>query len=702
MSELSAARASPPAAPWRIGVDVGGTFTDMVLADATGLTYSFKVPSAPADPSAGVLRVLRAAADAFGKPVEALLESCGLFVHGSTVATNTMLEGKGATVGLLTTRGFRDSLEIRRGFRENQWDHRRPFPPVLVPRYLRLPVSGRIDRDGCEVEPLVAADVEAALEEFGRERVEAIAIALINSFLNPVHERACAEIIRDVWDGDPDLVSLSSEIMPIMGEYERTSTTVVNACLAPRVVPYLKDLNARLAALGLERPVLLVQSNGGMTSVGRIATRPVRLLLSGPAAGVGALNAYRKAAKTGNLISMEIGGTSCDVMLMERGAVSVRDALTVAGYHVATPSVDIHTIGAGGGAVAGVDDGGMLFVGPRGAGADPGPACYGLGGTEPTVTDAQLVLGRLRPGPYADGSIALDRDLAFAAIERAVADPLGLNVEDAAAGIIRVVEQHLLLAVQRISVERGRDPRAFALVPAGGAGPMHGAAVGRTLGCARVYIPRHSGVFCALGMLHADIRHDLARVFLSTLDDVAPGELEAGFERLEGEARTMLAEEGFDRDAVRLARELDLSYRGQQWVVRVGLGDGAGRDPVDIRERFENEYDRLYGHTQPDGIVEISNQRVVGTGALPRLTIGGTGKATRDPVPLEIRSVFVDSGIGRRDIPVYAGVDLRPGHAVEGPLLVEERTTTVLVGASDRLEIDAADNLVVHLPTEAA
>ena len=649
-----------------------------------------------------MLRVLRAAADAFGKPVEALLESCGLFVHGSTVATNTMLEGKGATVGLLTTRGFRDSLEIRRGFRENQWDHRRPFPPVLVPRYLRLPVSGRIDRDGCEVEPLVAADVEAALEEFGRERVEAIAIALINSFLNPVHERACAEIVRDVWDGDPDLVSLSSEIMPIMGEYERTSTTVVNACLAPRVVPYLKDLNARLAALGLERPVLLVQSNGGMTSVGRIATRPVRLLLSGPAAGVGALNAYRKAAKTGNLISMEIGGTSCDVMLMERGAVSVRDALTVAGYHVATPSVDIHTIGAGGGAVAGVDDGGMLFVGPRGAGADPGPACYGLGGTEPTVTDAQLVLGRLRPGPYADGSIALDRDLAFAAIERAVADPLGLNVEDAAAGIIRVVEQHLLLAVQRISVERGRDPRAFALVPAGGAGPMHGAAVGRTLGCARVYIPRHSGVFCALGMLYADIRHDLARVFLSTLDDVAPGELEAGFERLEGEARTMLAEEGFDRDAVRLARELDLSYRGQQWVVRVGLGDGAGRDPVDIRERFENEYDRLYGHTQPDGIVEISNQRVVGTGALPRLTIGGTGKATRDPMPLEIRSVFVDPGIGRRDIPVYAGADLRPGHAVEGPLLVEERTTTVLVGASDRLEIDAADNLVVHLPMEAA
>ncbi|MCY4497928.1 MAG: hydantoinase/oxoprolinase family protein [Rhodospirillaceae bacterium] len=693
------AHASLPAAPWRIGVDVGGTFTDMVLADAAGVTRSFKVPSVPDDPSEGVLRVLRAAADAFGEPVEALLDSCGLFVHGSTVATNTMLEGKGATVGLLTTRGFRDSLEIRRGFRENQWDHRRPFPPVLVPRYLRLPVGGRMDRDGREIEPFVAADVEAALEEFRLERVEAIAIALINSFLNPIHEQACAEIIRGTWDGDPDLVSLSSEIMPIMGEYERTSTTVVNAYLAPRVVPYLKELNARLAALGLRRPFLLVQSNGGMTSVERIATRPVNLLLSGPAAGVGALNAYRKASKTGNLISMEIGGTSCDVMLMGRGAVPVHDELMVAGYHVATPSVDIHTIGAGGGTIAGVDEGGMLFVGPRGAGAEPGPACYGFGGTEPTVTDAQLVLGRLRPGPYADGSISLDRDLADSAIKRFVAEPLGLSVEDAAGGIVRVVEQHLLLAVQRISIERGRDPREFTLVAAGGAGPMHGAPVGRTLGCARVYVPRHSGVFCALGMLHTNVRHDITRVFLSTIDDADLDELEAGFSRLEDEARAMLAGEGFNGDTVRLARELDLSYRGQQWVVRVALGDGGGRDAADVRKRFEEEYDRLYGHTQPEGTIEISNQRVVGTGMLPGLKLGGVRNAAGDPEPLETRSAFVSPEIGWRDIPVYAGADLRPGHGIDGPLLVEERTTTVLVGAGDRLEIDEADNLVIRLST---
>lgn len=700
---MSAAEAQVtlPAAPWRIGVDVGGTFTDMVLADTDGTIHTFKVPSVPSDPSEGVLRVLQATADAHELSLRSLLESCNLFVHGSTVATNTLVEGKGATVGLLTTRGFRDSLEIRRGYRENQWDHRRPFPPVLVPRYLRLPVGGRIDRNGEELEPLAVEDVESAIQEFKAEGVEAIAVALINSFLNPDHERACATLIDEFWEGDPDLVSLSSEIMPIMGEYERTSTTVVNAYLAPRVVPYLKDLNARLAELGLERPLLLVQSNGGMTSLGQIETRPVNLLLSGPAAGVGALNAYRNASKTENLISMEIGGTSCDVMLMGRGDVSVHDELMVAEYHVSSPSADIHTIGAGGGTIAGVDEGGMLFVGPRGAGAEPGPACYGIGGTEPTITDAQLVLGRLRPGPYADGSISLDRDLAEAAIKRTVADPLGLSVEEAAAGIIRVVEQHLLLAVQRISIERGNDPRQFTLVAAGGAGPMHGSPVGRALGCARVYVPRHSGVFCALGMLYTNVRHDITRVYLSTVDGADAGDVEAGFARLEGEARDMLAKEGFEGETVRLSRELDLSYPGQQWVVRVGLGAAGGHDPADVRARFEEEYERLYGHTQPDGIIDISNQRVVGTGMLPELHLGSSQRASGDPEPLEHRSAFLTPELGWQEIPVFAGADLLPGHVVDGPLLVEERTTTVLVGANDRLEVDDADNLVFHLSEES-
>ena len=689
-----------PKAPWRIGIDVGGTFTDMVLADADGRVYTFKRPSVPADPSEGVLRVLQSAVDTYDTTLNALLEATSLFVHGSTVATNTMLEAKGAKVGLLTSKGFRDSLEIRRGFRENQWDHRQPFPPPLVPRHLRLSVGGRIDRHSDEIEPFVPADVETALRTFTDEGVEAVAVTFLNSFLNPLHEQACAEIIRDGWGGDARFVSLSSDVIPIMGEYERTSTTVVNAYLGPRVLPYLNDLNGRLSELGLDHPILLVQSNGGMTSVEQVASRPVNLLLSGPAAGVGALNACRTISQTENLISMEIGGTSCDAMLMGSGAISVHDELMVAGYHVATPAADIHTIGAGGGTIAGVDAGGMLFVGPRGAGAVPGPACYGLGGTAPTVTDAQLILGRLRPGMYADGSVSLDRALAESAINHAVADPLDLSIEEAAAGIIRLVEQHLLLAVQRISIERGHDPREFTLVAAGGAGPMHGAPVGRALDCRRVYIPRHSGVFCALGMLYSDIVHDVSQVFLSTIDDADPAAVAAGFERLEMEARQLLAGEGFKDESVCLTRELDLLYRGQHWVVRVPLGADGDTDPTDVRARFEREYDRLYGHTQPDGIIEIGTQRVIATGRLPKPHLGAPREAAGEPRPIENRNVFLNQKCDWREVPVFAGADLLPGHVIDGPLMVEERTTTVFVGPDDRLSVDKADNIVVDLLKE--
>ena len=394
-------------APWRIGIDVGGTFTDLVLTDSGAVSHVVKVPSIPADPSQGVLSALERLARNLDCTVKDVLRDCVLFVHGSTIATNRMLEGKGAKVGLLTTEGFRDALEIRRGLREDQWHHRQPFAPVLVPRYLRRGVGGRIASDGSEYAPLVAEDIDAALAAFEAEGVQAVAIAFFNSFLDGKHEAEAAAHVRqrrnDAW------ITTSAALSPMMGEYERTSTAVVNATLAPGIVTYLRNLDVKLRELGLSRPLLLVQSNGGAISVDQVAPRPVNLLLSGPAAAVGALNYYRHAIDgsgiapedAGNLISMEIGGTSCDVMLMSRGEVAMKDDLMIAGYHVSIPSIDIHTIGAGGGTIAGVDPAGMLYVGPQGAGARPGPACYGLGGTEPTVTDAQLVLGRLRPGAYA-------------------------------------------------------------------------------------------------------------------------------------------------------------------------------------------------------------------------------------------------------------------------------------------------------------
>ena len=677
----------PPSAtsivpPWRIGVDVGGTFTDMVLRDSADAVRIFKSPSVPADPSEGVLGVLRLAAQQLDLPLSALLRDCALFVHGSTVATNTILEKKGAKVGMLATEGFRDSLEIRRGIRENQWDHRAPFPEVLAPRYLRLPVRGRIGADGKELAPLMAEDVAAAARAFAAEGVESVAVCLFNSFLDGAHERSVGAELGKSWSGK--WVSLSSEVMPTMGEYERGSTAVVNAYIAPKVTSYLNALDEQLRQLGLPRSLLLLQSNGGAVSVADVASRPVMLVLSGPAAGVGALKGCAAPGEPANLISMEIGGTSCDVMVMAGGDVPVTDALVIDGYHLTTPSVEIHTVGAGGGAIAWVDDAGLLHVGPQGAGARPGPAAYGLGGENPTVTDAQLVLGRLRPGPLAGGAVTLDGTLARKAIETKLAKPLGLSVEDAAAGVIRLLEQNLLHAVERLSIERGHNPATFTLVAAGGAGPMHGTNVARSLGAKRALLPRAAGAFCAMGMLQSDVRQDYLKVFLADLDKVEPATLEAGFAELEARAG----------DAPILEREVDLRYEGQQWPVRVALN---GLDTSAARQKFEAEHQRLFGHIQPGGRIDITALRVIGRSRLDWTPPAARSPQVGAPTPREVRKVWIDPAHGWREVPIYDGADLRPGCRLDGPLLVEERTTTAFVGPRDRLEVDERDDFLVHI-----
>ena len=688
----------PLVAPWRIGVDVGGTFTDMVLRDTAGAVRIYKAPSVPADPSEGVLGVLRLAAQQLDLPLSALLRDCALFVHGSTVATNTILEKKGAKVGMLTTEGFRDSLEIRRGIRENQWDHRTPFPQVLAPRYLRLPVRGRIGGDGKELSPLVAEDVDAAAKVFAAEGVESVAVCLFNSFLDGAHERgAGARLTRSSpGNGFGKWVSLSSEVMPTMGEYERGSTAVVNAYVAPKVTSYLRALDAQLRQLGLPRSLLLLQSNGGAVSVSQVAARPVMLVLSGPAAGVGALKGCTAPGEPANLISMEIGGTSCDVMVMARGQVPVADELVIDGYHLTTPSVEIHTVGAGGGAIAWVDDAGLLHVGPQGAGARPGPAAYGLGAENPTVTDAQLVLGRLRPGPLAGGAVTLDGALARKAVESKLAKPLGLSVEDAAAGVIRLLEQNLLHAVERLSIERGHNPATFTLVAAGGAGPMHGTAVARALGCRRALLPRAAGAFCALGMLQSDVRQDYLQVLLADLDKVDHAVLGAGFAQLEARAREALARDGFDGDAAAIERELDVRYDGQQWPVRVAIGT-SGFDTAAARQAFETEHQRLFGHIQPGGRIDITALRVIGRGRLDWTAPAARARQVSAPKPREKRPVWIDPAHGWRDVPVYDGADLHPGCKLEGPLLIEERTTTAFAGPRDLLEVDARDDFLVHV-----
>lgn len=676
---------------WRIGVDVGGTFTDLVACDPRGAIHAVKVPSVPDNPAVGVLDAVERMAGAAGMDLGALLGKCSVFVHGSTVATNAVLEGKGAKVGLVVTDGFRDSLEIRRGIRDNPWDHRTPYPSVMVPRYLRRPVKERIDRRGRAVTPLDHADVEAAADFFSREGVESIAVCLFNSFAEGAHERAVADLLRakglDRW------ITLSSEVAPVAGEYERGSTAVVNAYVAPRAIPYLAVLARRLRELGLRSPLLLVQSNGGVLGIDQIRDRPAVLVLSGPAAGVGALDLYRPAIGADDLVLMEIGGTSCDVTLMAGGEVALTDSLEIGGYHLSIPSVEIHTVGAGGGTVSGVDPGGLLFAGPRGAGARPGPACYGLGGEEPTVTDAQLVLGRLAPGLQAGGTVKLDLERARDAVRRKVAEPLGLDLDSAAAGIVRLVEQHLLHAVERVSLQRGYDPRRFVLVAAGGAGPIHGVSVGRLLGCRRVYVPRLAGAFCALGMLHADVRHDVGKAIRTPLAEDAVAALDDSFRELERTVTRRLAETGFSGERTRLDRILDLRYAGQQTSIPVPCVGGVDA----IRSAFEARHARQYGHIQPDGGIEATAMRVFGVGKMDPLNLARVLAAESLPQPRIVRQVYLEEIRGRADTPIFDARNLGGGHRIAGPAIVEAETTTLFIGPGDVLSVDGAGNFSVEL-----
>ncbi len=419
------------------------------------------------------------------------------------------------------------------------------------------------------------------------------------------------------------------------------------------------------------------------------------LLLSGPAAGVGALDFYSRAIGSADLISMEIGGTSCDVLLMSEGKIAYTDTLGIGGYDVITRSVDVHSIGAGGGTIASVVEG-MLNIGPQGAGAVPGPACYGRGGIRATVTDAQVVLGRLRTSAGADAVLQIDVALAIEAIQREVADPLGVTCEAAAAGVVRLMEQKLLHAVHRLSVERGHDPRQFTLVAAGGAGPVHGAEVGRKLGCRRVYVPRLAGAFCALGMLHADVRHDYVRMQLGDLDAIDPTRVERLFAALEAEARHTLQQEGFAAPDIELARLVDLRYVSQQWDITVPLA-GAPWNPARIRADFETEHLRQYGHIQPAGAIELTRQRVTGTGRLPALEAEAQDATESTLEPAQRRRVWLDPESGWVDTPVYEGWKLRRGQSLQGPAVIDEHTTTVLVGQGDRLRVDAAGNFVIDL-----
>ena len=684
--------------PWRIGIDVGGTFTDLVLIDSTNARYVTKLPSTPHDPSLGVISTLTQMANTAGLTTAALLSGCSQIVHGSTVATNTLLEHRGSRVGLLCTSGFRDALEIRRGMRADVWNHREPYSAVLVPRYLRLPIRERMNKDGGVLHQLETDDVIAAANAFLDAGVESVAICFLHSFTNPAHEQLAARILRSHLVGSASIqwISLSSEVAPIVGEYERCSTTVVNAYLAPRVSRYLLELAKKLTGLGLERPLLVQQSNGGVMPVQQAAKRPVDLLLSGPAAGVGALKYFGRSTGIPRLISMEIGGTSTDVMLMDSGQGGSAEQIETAGYTIARSAIAIHTVGAGGGTIATVDQAGLLHVGPRGAGADPGPACYGKGGSDATVTDAQLVLGRLRSGAYAGGSVSLDATCAHNALSKRIAQPLGVSVIAAAAGIVRLASQRMAQAVEKISIRSGIDPRHFALVACGGAGPMHGVEVARMLGMPFVHVPKQSGAFCAFGMLNSDVRQEFERPLLIMLDEAA--KMAPIMADLERSGLTFLKQEGFPDSLDCMGFQVDMRYVGQQWTIRLNL---SRHDQVPaIREKFEAEHERLFGHVQPGGSIEITNCRVVVHGRMPEVPHLALPLTNDAPRVSEKRLVHFDRDMAVMT-PVVSGFDMMPGMTMVGPLIIEEATTTILVAPNDALQVDCFGDYLIKIAGES-
>jgi N-methylhydantoinase A len=686
---------STPPAELRIGVDVGGTFTDFVVADPGGSVTLWKEPTTPADPGRAVRTGLAAVAAVRGVDTARLLGATRLFVHGTTIATNQVIERTGPTVGLLATRGFRDVLELRDGYKPDRYNLRLAPPRPLVDRHLRIGVTERVDRDGTVVTPLDEADVRRAAAQFAEHGVDAIAVAFLWSFRNPAHEERAAAILAQELPGVP--VLRSAAVLPELREWPRTSSAVLSAYILPAVAGYLRRLEADLREAGLATPLCVMQLNGGSATVEEILARPVYALHSGPAAAPAAAIHYGRRLGLGNVISVDLGGTSFDVAVLRDGAATTTHAMTVDGNPVGVPALEVHTVGAGGGSIAAVDRGGALHVGPRSAGSVPGPAAYGSGGGEPTVTDAHVVLGHLDPDAFLGGRRALRADLAAEAINRHVAEPLGLELLDAAAGIIRVVDTSMVTAIRAMSVERGIDPRGFALLCGGGAGALHAGALARLLGITTVVIPREAGTLCAFGMTVTDVVHDVARAHHTLASVVAPVQIAAVFDDLALQARTALRRQGLHDSAIAIERSIDVRYPGQVHEIVITLrGDGVHLDAV--AADFHAAHARQFGYSRPELDLELLHCRVRGIGRTP--PAGDQGPAVvadRAAVPVGERAVYDPALRALTTVPRYDGDAVAVGSRIAGPALVSSATTTILVADGDVLTAPRADVFVLEV-----
>jgi N-methylhydantoinase A len=684
----------------KVGIDVGGTFTDFLVTSPDEEPRVYKVLSTPSDPSVGLIDGLTEIAASRGITLKQLAGSIATIVHGTTVTTNAVLTLTGAKTGLLTTDGVRDALEMRRGIREEQYNNRYTNVPPLVPRYLRRPIRGRLDYRGDELEPLDLDDVRAALRLFKDEGVEAVAVCFMNSFASAEHEQQAAELVRE--ELPEAYLTVSAELLPSIRFYDRVSTTVLNSYVGPKLNSYLERLQSRLREIGFGGVLLVMQSNGGVMSPEVAQRSPARTLLSGPAAGPEAGLGYVRAHDRQSCITVDMGGTSFDAALVQDAVPNVVTEGEINRYRIALPMLDIVTIGAGGGSIGWIDEGGLLRMGPQSAGADPGPACYGKGGKLPACTDADLILGYLDPEFFAGGKIKLDRDAAEAAITEQITKPLGLTVEEAAAGMYRVINTNMAQGVREISIKRGLDPREFPLVAAGGAGPLHACMICQELEIPLFVVPRESSIFCAAGMLMSDLRHDFVSSFVAVLERLDWSQLNQLVSDLIGEGATLLEQEDISERRRRYALHLDCRYVKQYHEVSlpVELETVRAADARAIAAAFHVEHQRMYGYAlDEEGTpIELINVRLRATGVTEKPAYAEEPDAGRDASGAlkGERAAYVPEERASRYVSVYDGHKTRHGNYISGPALIEQVNTTLLLTSSFDCLCDRHGSFVVY------
>jgi len=673
----------------RVGVDIGGTFTDLVTVRDGQVTVT-KTPSTPAAPERGVVDGLRKLHNESGLQ----FEDVSFLAHGTTVATNAVLEREWAETALLTTEGFRDALGIGRQARPDIYDFQSEKPAPIVPRDRRYAVPERLDERGTVLEALDEAAVRDVADQLAESGVESVAISLLFSFENDDHERRVEEILRE--EGIDTKVSLSSETLPEIREYERTLTTALNAALKPVMDSYIGTLGTRIDEQNIDAELKIMQSNGGIITAAAARDRPINTLLSGPAAGVRGATYVAGLADIEDVVTMDMGGTSCDVSLVEGGEPLIATDVEIGDYPVNVPMIDIHTVGSGGGSIAWLDEGDALRVGPKSAGADPGPVCYGRGGQRPTITDAQLLLGRLDPAAFLSDDIGNDVSEVSAVVERELADPLGISVEEAAQGILDVANANMERALRVVSVERGYDPRDFGLVAFGGAGPLHATALAESLDIPRVIVPRSAGVLSALGLLISDILYDYSTSRVRPLSGVSPSGLQAEFDRFVDQGRQRLAEERLPDDRMRFERSLDLRYAGQSFELSVPVPDG-DIDPETlstVADRFHDRHRKRYGHAYEDEPIELVTLRLSARGVVetPDLRPSESGGTIEDAIDSRRDVVFDGTG---HETPIYDRTALPIGTEFDGPAVVAGPESTVVVRPGQHAQMNEYGSIIV-------